>query len=303
MFSPDGTRLVYSRGRAIRNIFRVPIVEGAVTTWDDAEQITFDEALNENFDLSPDGQTLLVGSDRSGNPDLWLVPVDGGEPRSLTNDPTPDWFPQWSPDGTSMAFYSYRSGNREIWVRSVERGVARQLTQGDAESVMPSWSPDGREIAFYSPRAGTDDIYAVSVEGGEPRKVTSGEDRSYYPVYSTDGNWIFMDSRTDDGPRFLARVPVEGGEPEQITDDHGDDAFPRPSRDGRHVYFLSARDRIRNIWVLSLDDGEERAVTDLRGRSGRLPIDALAVGEQYLYFGWAEETGDLWLMDVVEGDE
>ena len=67
--APDGTRLAYSRGRAIRNIFRAPILSERVATWDDAEQITFDEAQNEHFDLSPDGTTLLVSSDRSGNPD------------------------------------------------------------------------------------------------------------------------------------------------------------------------------------------------------------------------------------------
>ena len=299
MFSPDGTKLVYSRGRPIRNIFRVPIVPDRVVTWDDAEQLTFDEAQNEHFDLSPDGTALLVSSDKSGNPDLWLVPVDGGEAQQLTNDPTPDWFPKWSPDGASMAFYSYRSGNREIWVRQVERGVARQLTQGDSESVFPSWSPDGKEIAFYFPRAGTDDIYAVSVDGGEPRQVTSGGDGHLNPIYSPDGDWIFLISRSN-GPNFLARVPVEGGEPEPLTQVGG---LPRFSHDGRHVYFVGNRDGDRNIWVLSLDDGEERAVTDFRGRRGGLPPDALSVGEHYLYFAWADATGDLWLMDVVEGGE
>ena len=295
MFSPDGARLVYSRGREIRNIFRVPIVFDRVLTWDDAEQLTFDEAQNEHLDLSPDGTTLLVSSDKSGNPDLWLVPLDGGEPQQLTNDPSPDWFPQWSPDGASMAFYSFRSGNREIWVRPVERGVARQLTQGDAESVFPSWSPDGREIAFHSPRSGSDDIYAVSVDGGEPRQVTSGAGYEGFPVYSPDGNWIFLRSRSD-GPTFLARVPVEGGEPERLTGELF--GFSQFSHDGRHVYFLRVRDGNSNFWTLSLDGGEERAVTDFKGRRGSLVIDALAVDEHYLYFAWADATGDLWLMDV-----
>ena len=116
--APDGTRLAYSRGRAIRNIFRAPILSERVATWDDAEQLTFDEAQNEHFDLSPDGTTLLVSSDRSGNPDLWLVPLGGG-PQQITSDPTPDWDPRCSPDGETMAFYSYRSGNREIWVVSI----------------------------------------------------------------------------------------------------------------------------------------------------------------------------------------
>ena len=101
----------------------------------------------------------------------------------------------------------------------------------------------------------------------------------------------------------MARVPVEGGEPERLTHGDNDDANPHFSHDGRHIYFFSNRDGNWNIWVLSLADGEERQVMDFEGRRGELPGDALSVGEHYLYFAWADATGDLWLMDVVEGGE
>ena len=78
--------------------------------------------------------------------------------------------------------------------------------------------------------------------------------------------------------------------------------FSQFSHDGRHVYFLRVRDGNRNFWTFSLDDGEERAVTDFKGRRGGLAIDALAVDEHYLYFAWADATGDLWLMDVESSE-
>lgn len=126
-----------------------PILSDRVATWDDAEQLTFDQAFVEFVDISPDGKRIVLSSDRSGNPDLWIMPTDGGEMTQLTTDPTPDWFPSWSPDGSEIAFYAYRSGNRHIWVMPAGGGVARQVTLGESEDYHPVWSPDGERIAFF----------------------------------------------------------------------------------------------------------------------------------------------------------
>ena len=47
IFSPDGTKLAYSQGRRVANVWRVPILEDRPATWADAEQLTFDEAYIE----------------------------------------------------------------------------------------------------------------------------------------------------------------------------------------------------------------------------------------------------------------
>ncbi len=74
-FSPDGTKLAYSRGRLVANVWKVPILEDRPATWADAEQLTFEQAFVESFDVSPDGAQLMLNSDRSGNPDLWMLPL------------------------------------------------------------------------------------------------------------------------------------------------------------------------------------------------------------------------------------
>ena len=118
--SPDGSKLAYSRGRRIANLWRLPILAGRTATWADAEQLTFDQALVEHFDVSGDGERLLVSSDRGGNPDIWMMPSSGGEMQQLTATPTPDWAPAWSPDGKEFAFYSFRSGNRDVWTMALD---------------------------------------------------------------------------------------------------------------------------------------------------------------------------------------
>ena len=79
--------------------FRSTDFAGRRATWSDAQQLTFDDALVEFLDVSPDGTRLAVSSDRSGNQDLWTLPTLGGEMQPLTDHPTPDWDPSWSPDG------------------------------------------------------------------------------------------------------------------------------------------------------------------------------------------------------------
>ena len=289
-FSPDGNKLAYSLGRKVGNLWRIPIFGDRASTWADAEQMTFDEAHIEGFDLAPDGKRLVVGSDRSGSPDLWLLQSEGGELQQLTTDPTPDWLPSWSPDGNEIVFQAYRSGKRDIWIMPADGGPARQLTHHTSQDMYPAWSPNGQEITFYSRRGGETPIWIIPSEGGEARQVTVDLETVWMPVYSSDGNWISVGPASGEG--LLWRIPVEGGEVEPVTEVMN--AFVKWSADGKKLYFQ----RDGNFWVRLVEEGTERAVTNLDGRWGFLG-QSLATDDQYLYFTWREDTGDIWVMDVA----
>jgi Tol biopolymer transport system component len=298
VFSPDGTKLVYSKGRSVGNLWRVPIFSDRPATWADAVQLTFDEAYIEAVDISPDGERLLVDSDRAGNPDIWMLSAEGGELQQLTLDTAPEWGPKWSPDGEEFAFYAYRNGNRDIWIKPAGIGPARRITHHEAEDMYPAWSPDGRELAFHSDRGGQNwDIWIISAEGGEARRVTEHPSEDFFAQWSSDGEWLlFHSNRTGD---HLWLVPASGGEPEQLTE--GPSGWgPRWSLDGKQVYFPGAGQRTGNLWASSIHGGSERPLTELQGRRGTLGLVSLATDGQYLYFTWMEELGDLWVMDVVE---
>jgi Tol biopolymer transport system component len=49
---------------------------------------------------SPDGRSILFVSNRSGNRDIWSVPVGGGEPVPFVANPFDDFSPQFSPDAS-----------------------------------------------------------------------------------------------------------------------------------------------------------------------------------------------------------
>jgi len=289
VFSPDGSKLAYSRFRRVGNVWRIPVLGDRTATWADARQLTFDEALAQQFDLSPDGKRLVVHSDRGGTSDLWLLPSEGGEMERLTSSPPFEGHPHWSPDGKEIAFHSFRSGNRDIWIIPADGGPARQLTHHASMDFGPNWSPDGREIAFNSMRGGHMNVWIIPAAGGEPRSLTVDQ-RIRYPDYSPDGRWIVARSL---GFGRIWRIPSEGGEAEPITE--ADGMYTAWSPNGKELYFWRAGD----IWARSMGEGTERAVTSFEDRRGG-PGENLATDGEYLYFNWREDVGDVWVMDVEQ---
>lgn len=293
--SPDGKRLVYSRGQTVANVWRVPWLEERAARWDDAEAVTEGEAYVEFVSLSPDGKKLVTTSDASGNPDLWIVDVETRAQRQLTDDPTPDWGPAWSPDGKSIAFYAYRSGNRDLWVLPVSGGPARQLTEHPAADMYPTWSPNGDAIAFYSVRTGNRDLWILPASGGEPRQLTSFLGDDLFPHWSPTGEWIAFYSERDGTGRIWGITP-DGEETRALSP--GPARFPRFSRDGKKLLFTGWAERLGNLYEVELANGRERAITELSGRDGNLGSYVLATDDRLVYFTWEENVGDLFLREL-----
>ncbi len=296
--SPRGDRLVYSRGRRVGNLYRVPYLSESRASWPDVEQLSFDQAYVEFVDVSPDGKRAVVSSDRAGNPDLWEVPTDGGDLIRLTDDPTPDWLPAFSPDGRAIAFYAYRSGNRDLWIMPGSGGPARQLTNDAASDASPGWSADGREIYFYSNRDGNVDLWSIPIGGGEPRRLVEDPGTERFPRASPDGQWLSYTSSRE-GSSTVWIQPASGGERQAVVTDNA--FYPIWTADSDGLLFTPGRTGGDDIWRVSLDGSDARPITDLGGRVGRLARAALATDGAFVYFVWEQDLGDLWVMDVEDG--
>jgi len=134
------------------------------------KRLTFDAGLQTDVTFSPDGRFIAYASDRSGNFDIWVQPVDGGDPVQITKEPEQDVQPAWSPDGSSIAFRSERSGGG-IFVMPALGGHARQLSTFGSH---PSWL-DQSEILFLlgSPESPgmAGQLFVVPEKGDAPREV------------------------------------------------------------------------------------------------------------------------------------
>ena len=91
-------------------------------------------------------------SNRSGNWDIYVMDIDGQNPRNLTKNRHNDWHPSWSPDGQSIVFASNRDGNLDIYVTNADGNNQRNLTKNRHDDSSLSWSPDSKRVVFSSDR-------------------------------------------------------------------------------------------------------------------------------------------------------
>lgn len=138
-------------------------------------------ALNVEPAVSADGQKVAFSSDRSGNPHIYVMGIDGSSPRKITSAGKYNASPAWSPDGKMLAFAGDDSGHFDIFTIGADGTGLKRLTDARrptgkaSNNESPSFSPDGRHILFTSDRTGNYQLYVINVDGTNERRIT--EDR------------------------------------------------------------------------------------------------------------------------------
>ena len=256
--SADGTRLAYSVYASRANVWAIQIPTGAPVSVDRATQVTTGNQTVENMALSPDGRWLYFDSDRSGNADIYRMPVGGGEPEQLTTDLADDFKPDLSLDGRWVALHALRFGTRDIFVMSAGVGEPQRVTDDSGEERAPRWSPDGRSLSYFLSGPGArDGLYVISKDQsgrwGSPRRIWNHPNLG---PWSPDGRTLV--SAWTDG---IWLIPAAGGAPRRVTQLPETISGPEPptadwSRDGRTIYFKASDGEGRaSIWALAATGG------------------------------------------------
>ncbi|MHC4507979.1 MAG: protein kinase domain-containing protein [Planctomycetota bacterium] len=161
-------------------------------------------------EYSPDGQSIVFSSTRSGSYEIWRCGSDGSHPIRLTSFGGPvGGAPRWSPDGQQLAFDSRPEGHTDIFVVSPEGGPPQRLTAQSSDDWVPSWSRDGRWIYFTSNRGGDPQIWKMPAEGGQAVQLT--KQGGFFALESPDRQFVYYAKGLGPNPA-LWRVPVDGGE-------------------------------------------------------------------------------------------
>jgi Tol biopolymer transport system component len=118
--------------------------------------------------------------------EIWMINVETGELKRLSNNTTLDSDPFFSPGGRQLVYMSAVDGYARVYVMDVAAGRSRLLTP-EQYGDNPKWSPDGEWIAFeaflLAPGSGSvyttyRNIYVVRVDGTHGQFVTYGTDQS-----------------------------------------------------------------------------------------------------------------------------
>jgi Tol biopolymer transport system component len=165
----------------------------------DSRPVTATEGTNICATVSPDGKTVAFDVYAM----LWLVSIEGGSARQLTDEIYEIAQPDWSPDGGTLAFQSYRDGNFHVWTIGADGRGLKQLTKGAFDCREPRWSPDGKTIAFSSDRGGRYGVHLLDVVSGAITPFSTGPGDEFEPSWSPDGKSLVF---TVD----KARIDVQG---------------------------------------------------------------------------------------------
>jgi Tol biopolymer transport system component/imidazolonepropionase-like amidohydrolase len=194
-------REVFQRGGLLvtaaagTTLFRVETAEAApepgVAGWDGAgrTEVTLTEGTNMAASVSPDGRLMALDLVTG----IWVLPIEGGRARRLTDDLQDATLPHWSPDSRQLVFQSYRDGNFHLWIMDADGSSApRQLTSGPFDHREPRFSPDGRMLVFSSDRSGTGSygLFAYDLATGTIRAITDTPAEEAAPFWFPDGRRV-----------------------------------------------------------------------------------------------------------------
>ena len=263
---------------------------------------------------------IAFASDRDGNWEIYVMDVDGGNPRNLTNDRNDDRDPSWSPDGKRIVFFSNRDGHvidgrptSDIYVMDADGGNPQNLTNDRNDDRFPSWSPDGKRIAFVSDRDGPPryfDIYVMDADGGNLQRLTSDPRDDRNPSWSPDGERIVFGARREGHfeTKFAVTYEIyvmdaDGGNQQRLTENRKNDWEPSWSPNGERIAFASDRkgDLVNiEIYVMDADGGNQQRLTENRKNDWQ-PSWSLD-GERIAFVSDRDGNSEIYVMDADGGN-
>jgi dipeptidyl aminopeptidase/acylaminoacyl peptidase len=252
--SPDGktvafvqTRLRKKKNDYASNIWLVP-ADGSRPP----AKFTASSGRDMGPQWSPDGREMAFVSTRSGKPQLWIIPLLGGEARQLTYCKRGVGEFTWSSDGKWIVFSAKVDNelDKRLEAESKDKQSSEESNPIDSENRRPG-EITGEGTAKALPQAGewledTEDDKEPEDKGDHAIEITRVHTRG-------EGQGLLL-RRT-----HLFIVPSEGGDPKEITEGDWDAGNPRWSPDGKWLAYLANQDpdaelsSINDIHMMAVD--------------------------------------------------
>lgn len=290
--SEDASRLVVTVATSNSTLWRVPIA-GLIPEESRPVRI----ALPGSHLTAP---RLAAGT-------LYYVSADGGRQgvfRSVQGSVAALWSdpgsriavaPALSPDGQRLAVVAESGGRKRLLVMGSDGSAVRELGSNLELHGSPAWAPDGTSLVVAVDQNGTPRIFRFPIDGRAASPLVT--EYSSDPVWSPDGEFLVY-SGPDVGTSFPLRAAAADGRAR---------SFPNLmlTRGARRVQFLPRSHTLvilrgdvanKNFWLVDLDHGTERQLTNLPRNVSVSDFDVSGDGAE-IVFERRQESSDLLLIE------
>lgn len=255
--SPDGKLAVFSvtepsydRAQSVSDLWLVP-ADGSTP----ARKLTHTKGGESGAAFSPDGKTLAFSARRDGDeaPQIYLLPLEGGEARRLTTLSTGASSPKFRPDGKAVLFeteFQEGAANLDEQTKLADEQKARKDTARVYETFpvrfWNAWLEKKEPVLGWQELDGAiPTIVRVAPLRGS---FAGGITEALNPTWTPDGQGIVFDALANrDHAMYeptessLYLVSARGGIPKRLTPagvSYGNAQF---SPDGKTLFALEAR--------------------------------------------------------------
>jgi hypothetical protein len=211
--------------------------------------------------ISPSGDTIAYVANLTGNWEIYLRPIKGGQPTSITQSPGVEENPKWSPDGNQI-LYTYKGPGvpSTLFTIPPAGGIPQKIAEHAFDG---QWSPDGSTICYVAPaEEQARSLIVFDLKKQKTRTLLQSEKGLAHPSFSPDGTEIVAEA--DNGSKHgLLLVDVDSGEKKILTKDAIDQS-PSWSWTTDSILFSSNRSDGFKIWKTDRD-GKIEQITQGKG--------------------------------------
>ena len=257
--SADGRRLVVTRASPKRTLWRLPIADSPAEM-SAAARISLTTSTAFSPRLGPN--YLLYVSATGTSESIWKL-ANGSATELWTGQGARVFGgPAIAPDGRHIAFSVRQHGQTLLYVMQADGTNARIVADSLDLQGAPAWAPDSQSITSAADDHGVPHLFRVPLDGRSP--VPFVQEYSVDPAWAPDGSFVVY-SGPDIGTTFAVKA---------VTAEAAAHRFPALTltRGARHLAFLPGgralvllRGEIqhKNLWLIDLETGAERQLTNL----------------------------------------
>jgi Tol biopolymer transport system component len=152
-FSPDGSRIAFTSTTLHGGRRDIAVMDADGTN---VTRLANSPGSESRAQFTPDGNSVVFQSDRTGHSQLYTQPITGSVAVQLTQEPGANTLPAVSPDGETIAFVSTRDGATNIWLMAKDGSNQRPFTRtaGSSRSTAPHFLRDGWLVYLVETKAG-----------------------------------------------------------------------------------------------------------------------------------------------------